>query len=151
MQALYATLVDLQKKVDAESLARAEIQYSEPFIKLNQEIELAKAAQESMLSAVTDSREELQKAKDALKDAMKAQNLTAYQNAVAKFKERKEVNQSRLLHVLGGDMDAYIAMSNVTQVALKDFAKKDPRKNELLDCIEITARELVDLEILPQQ
>src|SRR3990167_1334130 len=102
-----------------------------------------------MLEGLPDSTAEYDAAKREMIEAMKAEGRSSFETVSARFKEKKEVNRIKVLNVIGGDLDAYISISNISQVALKDFCKGNPLKNELMECVEVTEREIIDLEIFP--
>ena len=67
--------------------------------------------------------------------------ITSYENIKAKYKRNKEVSVSKVLDVIGGDIDALVSISNISQKSLKEYAKsfKDKKlKRELMNCVEET-------------
>ncbi len=129
-----------------ETAKKLEIQNSPEYIALGDQISELLEKQYNLLP-VTDSYAEYLLTKDAIIDEMKATGVTGFGNVQAKFKEKKEVNRDKLLRVLEGDLDVYIALSSVTQVALKDHAKGNSKQDELMNCIEVTSREIVDVTL----
>lgn len=139
---------ELQQKLRQEEQAKAAVRYSPEYQTTEQQIAALKEQQDAMLAGLDDSSVALQEAKQEAMEMMRRDKLDKYEDVVAKFKENKEVNASRVLHVLDGDIDNYVAISSITQVALKDLAKSMPdKKNDLMACIEVTSREIVDLVI----
>lgn len=147
MQALASRLTELQRAANAESQARLAVTKSPQYLKLDEQIQEMIRQRDAMLDGITDSTTALQQAKAEMMLAMREQGLTAYENVTAKFKEKREVNRRRLMEVIDGDMDLYFTLSNVTQVAVKDFARSSDKKKDLLDCIEVVGREIVDVEV----
>jgi len=145
---LIEQLTALKRKIDQEDMERGKIKYGDEYAALEKEIEALTAKREAMLLSVPDSSEEYAAVKRQVLDYMKANNLSHVENVSAVTRERKEVNKSRVLNILGGDIDNYIALSTVTQVGLKDFAKSSPYKKDLMDCIEVVGTDIVDLEVL---
>lgn len=149
METIYILFSTLRKQVEQEDIERSKIIYSDAYVELNKKIDALKAQQEEMLSAIPNSAVEMETAKKDLIAAMKVEGLSHFKNAVARYKERKEVNRSKVMEVIGGDWDTYMSISNITQVSLKDFAKSNPLiKNELMDCVESVGKEFVDLELV---
>jgi len=142
-------LAVLKKTLDAEDVERVRIKYGPEFIALNQHIEELTNQQAALLALVPDSRPAYDSLKQEAIDMMRREDVYAVGSVSAKFKEKKEVNRDRLLRALDGDLDAYIAMSNVTQVALKEHAKGNAKESELLDCVEVVSRDIVDLVVTP--
>lgn len=147
---LSTALAELKKKVDQENMQRVRVRYGEEWTALQKQIDALMEKQEELLSGIEDSSAEYDAKKSELIERMKAESIYAIDNVSAKFREGKEVNRSKVLAALGGDLDMYFTISNITQVALKDFAKDNPSlKDGLMDAIEVVSKEVVDVEIDP--
>ncbi len=147
LQSLCQQLEDLKIAVLNETAKKLEVQKSAAFLDLAAKIAALAAEQAILLADLPDSSVEYSLIKDQVINEMRASGVTGFGNVQAKFKEKKEVNRDKLLRVLEGDLDVYIALSNVTQVALKDHAKGNSKEHELMDCIEVLLREIVDVSV----
>lgn len=145
---LCTSLAELKKKLDLEAAERAKVVSSEEYAAIGKEIDALMQKQNALLAPLPDSRLQYEELRKQVIDAMNREGVWAVGQVAAKFREKSEVNTSKVLQVIGGDMDIYISLSNITQVRLKDFAKTSPElKKPLLDCIETVSREIVDLEV----
>lgn len=141
-------LAELKKTLDLEAAERAKVIASPEYQSLAQRIEACMLQQNSMLSGAPDSRLEYEALRKRVIEEMNKEGIFAVGNVAAKWKEKSEVNKERVMTTIGGDIDQYFTLSHVTQVKLKEFAKENPEmKKELLNCIEVVSREVVDLEI----
>jgi len=148
LQELCTSLAELKKKIEAENTERAKVRFGEAWTDIQRQIDALMKKQEELISGIEDSSTDYEAKKREVIDQMKAQNVYAVGNVSAKFKEKKEVNRSKALEALGGDLDMYFTISNITQVALKDFAKENPAfKKGLMEAIEVVSKEVVDVEI----
>ncbi len=148
LKELCTTLSELKRTVDLEDAARAHAKYEPDYLALAEQIDALMKQQDAMLAGLPDSRSAYDSLRKEVIERMNTEKVYALENVSAKWKERNEVNTSKVLQVIGGDMDIYISLSSITQLKLKDFAKVTPElKKPLLECIETVSREIVDLSI----
>ncbi len=158
---------DLRKKCDEENTQRfhiersTEYQASEADIAdtqrsindLNQEIAATRTRQAEMLASIPSHADELFEAKMQLMELMRLEQVEGY-NAdgiviLGKFSQKKSVDTKKLYEkVLQGDAEEFYKLSTVSQDALKEYAKDHPNASkELLSCIKLDSRDLVDVVI----
>lgn len=66
-----------------------------------------------------------------------------------KYKESKSVNSAKFLEVIGGDIDTFVSVANITQKSLTDFAKTQPDLKKVIEgCIEVTSRTVSGFKIV---
>lgn len=148
LHALCASLAEIREKIEQERIARDRLRSSEEWVELQKQIDLLLEKQGKLILSLEDSSIEYEAKKREIIEKMKEENVYAVGNVSAKFREKKEVNRSKALEALGGDLDMYFTISTITQVALKDFAKENPAfKKGLMDAIEVVSKEIVDVEI----
>ncbi len=140
-------LAELKKKLDLEGAERARVKYGEQYVALSKQIEALMEEQDELLAPLPNSQPEYEALAREVMDIMDAEKVYTCGNVSAKFKEKNEVNTSKVLSVIGGDMDLFVQMANITQTKLKDFAKSSGLKKELMDCVEVVSRDIVSLEI----
>ena len=123
---------------------------SEHYKDLQSKLDDIKAEMDEMTTGLESEKETYNALKNSLKKVLKRLNITQLEGCRLELQQRKEVNKERLLRTLGGDMDNFLILTTVTQVALKEFAKTQPEnEKDLLDCIESAGEEVVDIELLP--
>lgn len=145
----YQIFIEAKAKRDAESQQRLAIKMTNEYIDIDRRISQLQDLQAAMLAEVPDSSEEYEKAKADMIAFLTSSSLSHFQNVAAKYREKKEVNKKRVLDALEGDLDRFYELAHITQVRLKEAAKDDPiLKNDLLDCIEVVEKEIVDLEVV---
>lgn len=141
-------LAELKKTLDLEAAERAKVLSSDEHAAIGKEIDALMQKQNALLAPLPDSRLEYEELRKQVIDAMNREGVWAVGQVSAKWKERNEVNKERVMSVIGGDIDLYFTLSNVTQVKLKEYAKENPDlKKPLLACVETVSREIVDLVI----
>lgn len=145
LEIAYNNLMPLKKAADEEGMKRAKIQYSEEYIKLNRQIAMAQLEQKEMLEGLDEKTAIYEEAKKIFSKVMSDQGKTSFREWKAKLRKVKKVDNRRLLSVLDGDIDTFIAMANVTQVALKAHAEGNMDKEALMSCIE-EFEQIVDVE-----
>lgn len=119
---------------------------------LGAELTAIRERQREMLAGVPDSRTKLEEAKIMLMQIMEAEGVEGYVEdgitVSGKWSEKKTVDGSKLLTVLGGDIDEFTRLVKPSQKAVKDYAQERPdMKKALLSCITLESRELVGVEI----
>lgn len=150
LQELCTSLAELKAKVEAENVERAKVRFGEAFTALTKQIDALVAKQDELLAGLPDSSLEYDSLRKEIIERMKEEKVYAVGSVSAKFREKKEVNRTKVLDALGGDLDAYFTISNITQVAIKDFVKDNPEfKEGLMESIETVSKEVVDVEIDP--
>jgi len=145
-------LKELTVIVQREDGQRADIKYSPEYLEITDQIELLQESQKAMLSAVPDTSIERDNLTQEVIAMMVMEGLESYEDITAKYREKKDVNTVRVLHVLDGDIDNFAVLAKITQVDLREMAKTMPsKKAALMDCIEVVSRDIVDLIVpLPQ-
>ena len=145
-------LIEEAQNLDAEILKehsqRKEIIESEEFKALGRIIASAMEEQQGLLETVPNSTSELIEVKQKITNIFREKEIEEFDNCFAKFETKKSVNSTKLLDVIGGDIDLFATLSQVSQKALKEYAKdnKDIKK-AILGCIQIDERKLVDVTI----
>jgi hypothetical protein len=104
MDNLYKRFTELTKQVTAEKKQRAELELSDAYLAISKQIVALEELQKAMLKELPDSSAELEAAKADLIQFFRDQGITAHGDVYAKIKEKNEVNRSKLLNVIGGDM-----------------------------------------------
>lgn len=139
---------ELETQILQENIERKEIKEDEMYKIYAEKIEEFTQLQKEMLMDVEDSTAELLEVKKKITEIFKEKKIENYDNCFAKFKEKKSVNNAKVLEVIGGDLDLYATLSTITQKSLKDFAKdnKDIKK-AILGCIQTDSKELVGVTI----
>ncbi len=139
---------ELQKKVEQERVRTTQVKCSDEWYAFDKQIQALQASQQLLLDGIPDSTAELMEAKKVVMEQMKQQGVFNIENVYAKIKEKNEVNKTKVLNVLGGDIGILMELATFTQVALKDFGKANPAmKHALLNCIETVSQEITDVEI----
>lgn len=165
-QELLRQLSTLKTQCDHEAVERMRIQQGKDYqaadadaqdteraiMELQQELTAIRQRQQEMFEVVHDSRGELDETKKALISLMLLEGVEGYTedwiSVSGKFSEKKSVNGRRLLEVLQGDIDEFLRVVAPTQKAVKEYAAEhEGLKRELLKCIRLESRELVDVEI----
>jgi len=145
-------LIEKAQNLDAEILKehsqRKEIIESEEFKALGRIIASAMEEQQGLLETVPNSTSELIEVKQKITNIFREKEIEEFDNCFAKFETKKSVNSTKLLDVIGGDIDLFATLSQVSQKSLKEYAKdnKDIKK-AILGCIQIDERKLVDITI----
>lgn len=145
LKTLVRRLEALKRDLDLQEAEQIKVKFSDEYVALGKQIEELMQKQDELLPPV--NKEEYNEVLREVMEAMKNEQVYQVGNVTAKFREKKEVNTSKVLHAIGGDMDIYISLSNITQVALKDFAKNSPIKKDLMDCIETVSKEITDVVV----
>lgn len=145
-------LIEMTKGLEAqilqENLLRTEIKETSEYKSISEQIEQLSETQIEMLSEVPDSSVYLSETKQDIVAYFKEKQIEQYDNCFAKFKTKKSVNCEKLLTVIGGDIDAFVVISDISQKKLKTYAKDNKDiKRELLGCIQEDSREMVDVTI----
>lgn len=146
--------MDIERSPDYRA-AQQDIEDTERTIRdLQTEITATRARQTEMLSVVSDSRPALEEAKRALMQIMEAEGVEGYVedwiSVSGKWSERRSVDGKKLLTVLGGDIDTFVSIVKPTQKSVKQYADEvgEPAlKKQLMSCIKLESRELVDVDI----
>mgnify|MGYP005631397475 CR=1 FL=1 len=131
----------LSEKVKKEETERKQIKESVEYLELQEEINKIAEKQNAMFQFTDDSGQELEELKLEIMRYFIEKKITSYENIKAKYKRNKEVSVSKVLDVIGGDIDALVSISNISQKSLKEYAKsfKDKKlKRELMNCVEET-------------
>lgn len=80
---------------------------------------------------------------------VKAGTITEADGITIKFREKKEVNQNKVMEAIGGDFGIFQELASITQAKLKDFAKtQGGLKKSLMACVEVVSREPVDITLI---
>ncbi len=156
----------LSAQIAEEERRRSDIMRSADYKAAEEDLELVDATMRSlaedgneirlrmteMTAAIPNSKLELFDAKAKLIEIMQLEGVEGYnQNGIivsGKFSEKKGVNGRLLLETLGGDIDEFVKLSKPTQASIKEYAQEHQEiKKELLGCIKIVSRDLVDVEI----
>lgn len=148
LRQLISQAQDIELEIIRENAERKELKESEMYQIYADQITGLTQLQEEMLADVPDSSKELYAVKQDIIKYFKDNELEQYDNCFAKFKTKNSVNSEKLLNVLGGDIDTFVVISDVSQKKLKDYARdnKDIKK-ALLGCIQEDYKELVDVTI----
>lgn len=121
---------------------------SDAYRALQEQIDSLILAQDSLLSSVPDTREELAMDKEELIRLMNAENRTHLDGLDVKTRTRKEVNVRRVLEAMEGDLDNLMIVANVTQKSLETFWRDNPQyKRELRQCIEEKDTVVTDISL----
>ena len=145
---LCTSLAALKTRLEAETAERAKVMSSDEYTAIGEQIVELMRKQDALLAPLPDSRLEYDELRKQVIEEMNKEGIFAVGNVAAKWKEKSEVNKERVMTTIGGDIDQYFTLSHVTQVKLKEFAKENPElKKELLNCIEVVSREVIDLEV----
>ena len=140
-----------KKVIKKEEIERDVIRSRDDYLVLAKQIRELGEKQKLLIDVVESHDTEFEDLKLEVIDYFKSENIEQLENVSAKFKKKNEVSVSKVLAVLGGDIDQLVTMSGITQKNLKDFAgleSNKPIKKELMDCVEETKKEIVDLDIL---
>lgn len=147
LQECHDNIIALTQAVERENEDRGVLKLSPKYIELEKVKNEAQLEQDSILNKIPDSSKELQLEKEAMMQLFLEEGLTKFRNCHAKMGNKKEVNISRLLNTLGGDVGLFMEISGVSQRALNDFASSNSHmKTELLSCIDVT-HVIKDIEI----
>lgn len=152
----------LSSAVEKEEVQRAEIKKTLQYQDYEKRIEKLQAEQKKMLSGVCDSTEALEDVKEDLIKHFTAQGIKEQDGVRAVPRISKGVNCTKLLTVLGGDIDSFLVKCKVTQKLLKDYAKEELERykklnelpkgkkeyRQLVNCIEQVGSKIVDVEII---
>ena len=148
MQDKVKRLRQLKNEADSENLTINRIKSSDEYVALGAQIKEL-ADQQSAMIPREEKAFEYSELKKEILDYMIKNREYDIEGLMAKFTEKKEVNQSKLIEVLGGDFGLFQELANVTQKNIKDFAKTQTGlKKPLLGCIEVVSRTLKDVEII---
>lgn len=145
---LIQNAIRIEGEMLQENIERQNIKETEDYKALQRVIESASKEQEEMLSSVNDSSNDLYGVKQDIVKYFKDKDLESYGNCFGKFKTKKSVNSEKLLNVIGGDIDTFVVISDVSQKKLKEYAKDNKDiKSAILGCIEVDSKELIDVTI----
>ena len=148
MHKLINKLKLLEEKVFSENKQRDEIKNSEAYFEIGNQIDELMRQQEMLLSMVEDNTSTLEAVKKQIVEEMREKNLESFEDCIGKFKTKKSVNTEKLLRTIGGDIDTFVVLSDISQKKLKEFAKDNRDiKKALLGCIEVDSKELIDVTI----
>lgn len=146
---LLVHLQECQEKLIVESEALHQVVTSDRYKSISAQVEAGKLELEAMTEGLTEQRTQFESLKDALKKLLKQLKITQVEGCIIKTRQRKEVNKERLFRVMEGDIDNFLVLASITQVALKEFAKSSPAlEKELMDCIEPAGEEVSEIEII---
>ena len=139
---------ELEAEILLEHSQRIEIVESEEYKTFGRIIASAMEEQQGLLETVPDSKNNLIEVKQKITNIFREKEIEEFDNCFAKFETKKSVNSTKLLDVIGGDIDLFATLSQVSQKSLKEYAKdnKDIKK-AILGCIQIDERKLVDITI----
>lgn len=149
MQELYDRIIQLRASIAVADAKRDQIKVSEEYKAMETAVKECTQAMQVMLDSVPSHELEMQEAKDALFQAMRAAGKDVFENCRIKYETKKKVNSARLFDVLGRDMDTFLSLANVTQKSVQELADENENgifKRELLGCIEIEKQEAVSVE-----
>ncbi len=148
MQGKVSQLRQLKNEAFIENLEIGKIKSSDEYVALSEQIKEL-ADKQSIMIPEASKAFEYEALKREIMDEMNSTRDYSVEGLVAKFTEKKEVNQSKLIEVLDGDFGLFQELASVTQKNIKDFAKTQPGlKKPLLNCIEVVSRTLKDVEII---
>lgn len=133
---MHSGLERLRKTVDEEQRARFTVKQTPQYKKLKYVADQAQELMDEMMDGIKDSSEKLAEAQKQFALELHKKGKTNFEHWNIVYKKAKAVNRDRLINVLGGDVDMYIKLSNVTQKSLKDHAKGNANEAELMECIE---------------
>ena len=138
----------LEGEMLQENIARQDIKSTQEYSSLSEQIEQLGLQQQEMLSSIKDSSVDLFGVKKDIIKYFEEKEIEQYDNCFAKFKTKKSVNSEKLLNVIGGDIDTFVVISDVSQKKLKEYAKDNKDiKSAILGCIEVDSKELIDVTI----
>lgn len=135
------------KRIKVEREQREALKNSPEFQELEDKINKLTNERDTLLQSVGDSSDELKHFKAGIIAIMQEQGEGAVDGIKARVRVKKEVNTKRLMDELQGDLDHFFVLAKVQQNTLKDFAKSDPRKKDLLACIEEVGQDIIDIEL----
>lgn len=149
MKELERILTDYQKTfavLQQEERQRSQLIASDEYQELQEQIAALQEAQKSILSRVPDSSEEHEADKKELLDYLNTNRITELPGFELKTRTTKNVNTTTVLNALGGDLDQFFTIANVTQKALGDYAKLHPDlKKPFKSAIEIESVGVTDV------
>lgn len=135
----------LEKKLEQKEKQR-EIQESQEFQDVQNQINELEKKKIEMLKTASVEDEGMTELRQELINYFAQKNIGEYEGLKLKSREKREVNNGRVLSVIGGDIDLFLSLSEVKQTKLKDFAKENKEiKKELMDCIELVSVEYTDI------
>lgn len=143
---MYKNLMKAKALADAEGVKKAKIQYSPEYVRLSLQIEEAQLYQKELLEVVDEKKiEEYEAYRKKFSQHLFQKGQMAYKEWKAKLKKVKKVNNQALLNALDGDLDLFMKLANVTQVALKAHAEGNMNQLDLMQCVE-EFEQIVDVE-----
>jgi len=141
-------LRELSDQMFTEGSAIEKVRNSKEYQELANEIQDLLDKQHAMLPDKVASLEYAELKLEMIKE-MKVSNKYDYEGIIAKFTEKKEVNQNKVLEVIGGDFGIFQELATISQVKLKDFAKTQVGlQKPLMNCIEIVSKQIKDIELI---
>lgn len=148
MKHLLNKAMALESEILDENIRRKEIKESKEYLHIADLMGKLTIKQTELLSVVPDSTPDLNLIKQDIMEHFKKKRIEQYDNCFGKFKEKKSVNSAKVLEVMGGDIDIFATISNISQKDLKAYAKdnKDIKK-AIMGCVQVDSRELVDITI----
>lgn len=141
----------LKKVITKENAEREMIRSGDEYLDLAKQAREIGEKQNALLESVECHDSEFDDLKFEVINYFKSENIEQMENITAKFKKKNEVSVNKVLEVLGGDVGLLLEMTGISQKELKAFAALEsnkPIKKELMDCVEETKKEIVDLDIL---
>lgn len=129
-----------------EKLQRQDVTESEEWQKLQTQIDELLKKQDELLLNVPDSSEEHEMDRKELIKYLNENRVFEVSGFDLKKRTTKNVNTNKVLTALGGDMDEFFLLANVTQKALKDYGDTHPELKKLFKgCIEIDSETVTEV------
>lgn len=139
MRQVEEILADLRKTsavIQEEARQRAEVQQSEEFTSLQEQIDALAEQQQKLLASVPDSSEEYDADKQELIAYMQENGVRECAEFKAKGRTIRSVDTKAVLEAMQGDIDNLMLVSSVKLKDLEDFAKANPEyTRDLRSCI----------------
>lgn len=151
LQQLEEKYLELHEIVQQEQREKEKILLSDEAVAISEQIRSLQEQQKELLEGLPNHEIEFDIIKSELIDYL--QNEGKYEGfgkLKCKTKKTNKVNVARLLDVLGGDIDLFCSIANVTQKAVKDICKDHTykaMKKDLEECIESKGEEIIDVYI----
>jgi len=148
MQSKINRLRQLSDQMFSEQSAVSKVKNSPEYEQIGNQIQTLLDKQSALLPEESSSSE-YASLKMEIVNQMKAESNYDLEGVIPKFTEKKEVNQNKVMEVIGGDFGLYQELSTITQKTLKDFATTQAGlKKPLMNCIEVVSRELKDISLI---
>lgn len=138
---------DAEEICRLEGVMRAKIEFSDAYIELNRQEDLIRSKKALLLAPLSDSSARLLGLKTSLISVMEREGREVVGDYRGKFREKKGVNTERVFDVLQGDMGHFLRLAKITQTDLAALASVEggDKGDQLLDCVEVVERKLVDV------